>query len=159
MRALAEGHGIAISDDEAAQLAESIREWQPFPDTVAGLRQLAAKYRVAVISNIDDDLFAHSAAKLGIEFAGVITAQQVKAYKPSLKHFHEAQARLGLTAGNWLHAAESLFHDIAPANQLGIRSVWVNRRDEKSSAASKLAQAQPDATVKNIPKLAELLGA
>ncbi len=117
-----------VTPSEAAGLAESIRNWQPFADTVPGLRRLHSRYKLAILSNIDDDLFAHSARKLEVPFDCVVTAQQVGAYKPSLKNFDMLLARLAIPRERLLHVAESLYHDVGPANSLGIASVWVNRR-------------------------------
>src|SRR5258706_10032563 len=97
-----------ISHADAASLPESIRDWQPFPDSVAALAKLRSRYKLAVISNIDDDLFAHSAKRLGDPFAYVITAQQVGSYKPSHRNFEMAIARIGVSKDKVLHCAESI---------------------------------------------------
>jgi|SRR5271165_1816995 len=145
-----------ISDGEAAGLAESIRNWQPFADTVAGLQRLHPRYKLAVLSNIDDDLFAHTAPKLEVRFDAVVTAQQVHSYKPSLNNFEALLRRYAIPRERLLHVAESLYHDVAPAHKLGIHTVWVNRRQGKESAASKLADVQPDLELLDIGQLAQL---
>ena len=145
-----------VSDGEAAGLAESIRYWQPFADTVAGLQRLHSRYKLAVLSNIDDDLFAYTAPKLEVQFDAVVTAQQVHSYKPSLNNF-EALLRIdAIPRERLLHVAESLYHDVVPAHSLGIHTVWVNRRQGKEAAASKLAEVKPDLEVPDIGRLAEL---
>ena len=84
---------------------------------------------------MDDDLFAGTAEALGVDFDAVVTAEQVGSYKPSLRNFNAAARRMGVEAPRWLHVAESLYHDIAPANRLGIACVWgrparrIGRRD------------------------------
>ena len=98
-----------------------------FPDAPDALNTLKTRYKLAIISNVDDDLFAGSARALGIDFDAVITSQQVRAYKPDLSSFNAALERMGCDKDRWLHIGESLYHDIGPANRMGIASVWVNR--------------------------------
>jgi 2-haloacid dehalogenase len=145
------------SGEEAAGLAESIRHWRPFSDTVPALRRLKGRYKLAVLSNIDDDLFALTALKLGVALDLVITAQQVQSYKPSLRNFETLLERLPVEKRRLLHAAESLYHDVVPAHSLGIATAWVNRRQGKASAATKLVAAQPDFEVPTVGALADLL--
>jgi 2-haloacid dehalogenase len=145
-----------VSDDEAAGLAESIRDWRPFADTVAGLERLHSRYKLAVLSNIDDDLFAYTSPRLEVRFDAVVTAQQVHSYKPSLNNFEALLRRFAIPRERLLHVAESLYHDVAPAHKLGVSTVWVNRRQGKEAAASKLAEVKPDLEVPNVERLAEL---
>jgi 2-haloacid dehalogenase len=145
-----------VSDDEANGLAESIRDWQPFRDTVARLQRLHSHYKLAVLSNIDDDLFAHTAPKLEVRFDAVVTAQQVHSYKPSLNNFEALLRRYAIPRERLLHVAESLYHDVAPAHSLEIATAWVNRRQGKEAAASKLAEVKPDLEVPDVGRLAEL---
>jgi 2-haloacid dehalogenase len=157
MRRLGTRYGIEWTDSEVASLADSIRDWQPYPDTVDALTRLKSKYKLAVISNIDDDLFAYSAHYLRVPFDYVITAQQVGSYKPSHWNFESALARIGLPKDKVLHVAESLFHDILPARELGLHSVWVNRRaSRKGLGASKTAIGTPDLEVVDLKSLADL---
>ena len=145
-----------VSETEASGLAESIRSWQPFPDTVAGLRRLHSRYKLAILSNIDDDLFAWSAAKLEVPFDCVVTAQQVGSYKPSLRNFETLLERLAIPRERLLHVAESLYHDVGPARSMGIATVWVNRRQGKTAAATKSVEARPDVEVATIAALADV---
>lgn len=144
-----------VTEAEAAGLADSIRDWEPFADTVPALHCLHSGYKLAILSNIDDDLFAYSARKLQLPFDCVVTAQQVRSYKPSLNNFEVLLRRLGIPRARLLHVAESLYHDVGPARSLGIVTVWVNRRQGKA-AATKLTEAQPDIEVPDVGKLAEL---
>ena len=155
-RAFARELHFEVSDSEANGLAESIRDWQPFADTVAGLRRLHSRFKLAVLSNIDDDLFAYTAPKLEIRFDAVVTAQQVHSYKPSLNNFEALLRRQGIPRERLLHVAESLYHDVGPAHSLDIATVWVNRRQDKPAAASKLTEAKPDLEVPDVGSLAEL---
>ena len=109
-------------------LVRSLELWPAFADTTEALSRLAGHFRLAVVSNIDDDLFPFSARQLGVAMDEVITAEQVGSYKPNPAHFHEALRRLELPRDRVLHVAQSLFHDIGPANALGFETVWVNRR-------------------------------
>ena len=144
---------------EQAALADSIQGWEPFPDTNDALRRLKTKYKLGIISNIDDELFAWSSAKMGDVFDFVITAQQVGSYKPSRRNFEAALKRIGLPKAQMLHAAESLYHDIAPTREMGIRNVWVHRRAGKEGfGATKAAVAKPDVKVKSLRELATLAG-
>jgi 2-haloacid dehalogenase len=140
---------------EIDSLADSIRDWPPFPDTTAALRKLKSKYKLAIISNIDDDLLALSLRLMGIPFDHIITAQQAKSYKPSFNNFNLALQKIGLPKEKVLHAAESLYHDIAPANELGIANVWVNRRGGKPGA-TKDANAKPGLEVPDLKTLADV---
>src|SRR5207253_7180510 len=96
-----------VGAQEENSLAESLGHWLPFPDTVTALRRLKTKYRLAIISNIDDDLFSATAPRLQIAFDHVITAGQSHAYKPSLKIFELAEQRMRIPREQWLHAGQS----------------------------------------------------
>jgi len=151
--------GFAPDPADRRVLAASLASWPPFPDTAGALRALKSKYRLGIISNIDDDLFAGTARSLGIEFDWVVTARQVGSYKPSLENFRQALARFGAPKDKVLHVAQSLFHDIAPARSLGLSTVWVNRRLGRSGpGATPAASARPDLEVADLQSLAVLAG-
>ena len=151
--------GFAPTAKELEQFSTSVRGWPAFPDSAAALQALHKKYRLAIVSNIDDDLLVHSAQQLQVRFDWIITAQQAKSYKPSLNNFRLAFDRIGVPQSRILHVAQSLFHDIAPANTLGLSSVWVNRRHEKAgSGATPVAHAHPDLEVPDLRTLAEKMG-
>ena len=153
-----EALGFKPSAGERTALAESVRDWTPFDDTVVALKAFGESRRLAVISNIDDDLFRASAVRLGVEFDEVVTAEQVGSYKPSLKNFQVAFERLGHGPDGILHEAQSLYHDIAPACALGLRNVWINRRkSKKGSGAAGSATAKPDLEVPNLMALSTLM--
>lgn len=116
---------------KGAFLAESLPSWQPFPDTNAALESLrSAGIRLGILSNIDDDLIAETRKHFTSDFAIVVTAQQVRSYKPGPAHFLTARERIG--DARWLHAAQSNYHDIVPTNQLGIVNAWINRHAGKA---------------------------
>jgi 2-haloacid dehalogenase len=152
--------GFAPSAEEREAFAASVGRWPPFPDTVEALRALGRRHRLVILSNVDDDLFAQSARHLATDFAAVITAQQVGSYKPDRRNFRFALARLGAPPARVLRVAQSLYHDIAPANELGLTAVWVNRRhDRPGFGATPAATAQPDLEVPDLRKLARLVEA
>jgi 2-haloacid dehalogenase len=151
--------GFTPDDEERRALASSLGSWPPFPDTRRALQALRTKYRLAIISNVDDDLFAATAGTLGIPFDWIVTAQQVGSYKPSHLNFQRALERFGAPKGAVLHVAQSLFHDIAPARSLGLRTVWVNRRGLRpGSGATPTSSARPDVEVPDLKSLAVLAG-
>lgn len=157
VRGLGKRLDFSPTDAEVRSLPDSLPNWLPFPDTVAALRKLKSRYQLAIISNVDDDLFAHTARRLEVPFDFVITAQQAGAYKPSLPMFKLAQQRTAIAPSRWLHIAQSIYHDVIPARSLGMTSVWVNRPSPRpGSGAAKSASAQPDLEVPNLKTLAEL---
>jgi 2-haloacid dehalogenase len=157
LRGLGKRLAFTPTDAEIRSLAESLPNWLPFPDTVEALQKLKSRYKLAIISNVDDDLFAHTARRLEVPFDYVITAQQAAAYKPSLPMFKLAQQRTAVAPGQWLHVAQSVYHDVIPARSLGMTSVWVNRPSPRpGSGAAKSASAKPDLEVPNLKTLAEL---
>ena len=142
---------------EKQSLPESLQHWQPFPDTVEALRKLKQRYQLYIISNIDDDMIAASARHLQVPFDGIITAQQVGAYKPSLQNFEVALERIKLPKEKILHVAGSLFHDVVPTRQIGITNCWVNRRQGKPAGASGTADIKPDLEVRDLAELAAMI--
>jgi 2-haloacid dehalogenase len=157
VRGVGQRLGFTPTVAEAQSLAASVPQWPPFPDSVAALAQLRTRFGLAVISNVDDDLFAASARLLGNPFTHAITAQQAGSYKPSHNNFQLAFKRLGVSKEKILHVAESRHHDITPARALGLTSVWVNRRAGKDgSGATRSSQAQPDLEVRDLRSLATL---
>src|SRR5262249_2024938 len=156
VRGFGERLGFQPTDREARSLPESLANWPPFADTVAALRRLKSKYRLAIMSNVDDDLFAYTRPKLGVDFDAVVTAQQAQAYKPSLKIFELAQKRIGADRCEWLHVGQSLYHDVAPAQSLEIATVWVDRPSPRPGGAAKTADVRPDLEVTSMAALAEM---
>lgn len=144
------------TESQIRSLPESLPNWPPFPDTVAALAKLKARYQLAIISNVDDDLFAATARRLQIPFDYVITAQQARAYKPSSQIFKLAQQRTGVAPSQWLHVAQSIYHDVIPARSLRISTVWVNRPSSRpGSGAAKAASGQPDLEVPDLKTLSQ----
>jgi 2-haloacid dehalogenase len=155
VRQFGEQLGFAPTDQEVRSLPESLREWKPWPDTVGALRQLQSRFRLAIISNVDDDLFATTRPQLGVEFDQIITAQQAGAYKPSLKIFELALSRFGVPAHRVLHVGQSVYHDVLPAQSLGLATVWVNRPSARSGVgAVKAVKGNPDLQISSLEELA-----
>ena len=142
---------------EIRSLHESVPSWPPFPDTVAALHQLKRRFKLAVISNIDDDLFAATRNHLDVEFDAIITAQQAQSYKPSSRNFELALRTLALPPERLLHAGQSIYHDVVPAQSLGISAVWVNRKSARPGiGAVRAATGKPDLEVPDVATLAAL---
>jgi 2-haloacid dehalogenase len=157
LSALLAGFGQTASPDARAAFGGSVAEWPAFPDSAAALAQLHARFKLGVITNCDDDLFAASEAKLGVSFDWVVTAQQAKRYKPNPRGFELAFEQIGLPPSRILHVAQSLFHDHVTAKRLGLSTVWVDRRgDRPGGGATPPAAATPDLAVPDMATLAAL---
>jgi 2-haloacid dehalogenase len=160
LRKIGSQFGFTPTQNELEAFSLSVKNWLPFPDTVAALKDLKQKYKLAVISNIDDDLFAASALHLEVEFDWVITAQQVRSYKPSLQNFHSAITTIDLPKNKILHAAQSLYHDIAPAKSFGLSTIWIHRRLGKQGfGATPQSNATPDLTFPDLKSFASAVSA
>jgi len=117
----------ALPESRVGFLAESLPRWSPFPDTNAALERLfKAGYQLGILSNVDDDLLSGTRRHFTVPFDLIVTAQQVRSYKPAAGHFLAARQRIG--DRRWLHAAQSHFHDVTPARRLGVPTAWINRK-------------------------------
>ncbi|HET9497583.1 MAG TPA: haloacid dehalogenase type II [Candidatus Limnocylindria bacterium] len=149
--------GVQVSAEELSAFSESVPAWPPFPDSAPALRQLASRYRLGVITNCDDDLFAASAAQLGVPFEWVVTAEQAQDYKPNHAPFLVALKAIDVPPERVLHVAQSLYHDHVPAHALGLATVWVNRRhDRPGFGATPPADATPNLEVPDLASLAAM---
>ena len=153
VRGFGERLGFHVSNAEAESLPESLKGWQPFSDTRAALEKLKTRYKLGIISNTDDDLFAATVRHLEVKFDEVITAEQAKAYKPSPAPFRLALRRLGLRPERLLHVGQSIYHDVLPAKSLGIATVLVHRR---GFGATRPIEGEPDLKVPDLQTLASL---
>ena len=140
-----------LKPERANLLAESLIDWKPFADTNPALERLARRFELGILSNIDDDLLAQTRKRFTVDFRIIVTAQQVKSYKPGLAHFEKARELTG--AAGFLHAAQSYFHDVVPATKLNIPVAWINRN------AGVVAANGPSPTfeLQNLTDLADLL--
>ncbi|MGF6542178.1 haloacid dehalogenase type II [Paraburkholderia youngii] len=128
---MAEEWGLPYSHEECVAYGRSIRNWPAFPDSAAALQYLKQHYKLVILSNIDNESFTYSNARLQVEFDAIITAEDVGSYKPSPRNFEYMLQKLdqrGIRKGKILHTAESLFHDHKPANEFGLASCWIYRR-------------------------------
>ncbi|MCD6473183.1 haloacid dehalogenase type II [Candidatus Aerophobetes bacterium] len=150
--------GFMPSSSEQDYLVNSLNNWMPFPDSVEALQTLKKTFKLAIISNIDDDLFALSAKQLKVEFDYIITAEQAKSYKPSLHNFKFAIERIGVSPERILHIAQSIYHDIVPAKTLGLSTVWINRRKgRKGFGATPPARGHPDLELPDLKTLISII--
>ena len=158
LRRLGERLGFAPPAALLDAFAASPADWPPFEDTPEALRRLGERFRLAIVSNIDNALFAATAKRLGTTFARttperlLISAEDVGAYKPDPRMFAAARAALGQSA-RILHVAQSLYHDIAPASALGWDTAWIRRH----ANAAKTAAARPTWTFDTLAELADAL--
>ena len=162
-------YAVEPSADEAAAFGDSVGLWPAFPDSADAVARLATRFRLGVLTNCDDDLFARSEGRLGLTFDWVVTAQSIGRYKPDPRNFEVMIARLGIPPDRILHVAQSLFHDHVPAKAMGLTTVWIDRRHDRpgSGATPPTAPVRPDATFADmstfaaaaVPDEAELRGA
>ena len=145
------------STEEQDSLPNSVQHWRPWPDTVAALSQLATRFQLSIISNIDDDLFAATRGYLKAAFEDVTTAQQARCYKPGLDIFRLALGKAKVASNRILHVGQSIYHDVVPAKSLGLATVWVNRPSPRAGVgAVKQAHGKPDLEVPDLESLANL---
>ena len=156
---LGENWGAPAPWEECTTFAGSLKMWEPFTDTVAALRHLKSHYKLYILSNVDNESFSHTARRLGVRFDGVMTAEDIGSYKPSLRNFEYMLARLhsqGIERHRILHVAQSLVHDHAPCNELGLASCWINRQQGRIGAVGEVAsRARYDFTFATMGELAE----
>ena len=137
--------------DEHDALARSLPGWEPFPEVTAALDEARSRgWSLAILSNSDRDLIDASAARLGVPFEETIVASEIGSYKPASAHWEGFFSRTGADRSAHVHVAASLFHDIAPAASLGLRTVWINRLGET-------ADPQPDVELRSVDGLADPL--
>jgi len=154
LRRWVEERGYAWEAADGEALVRSMRSWQPFPDTRPALEQArAAGPRLVIVSNTDRDILEHSLRQLEVAFDMVVTAEDCRAYKPALKPFEQALARIGDPPETILHVAFGFKYDIGPAASLGFRTAWINRHAEAPPG-----DARPDYVWRDLWGLAELVG-
>ncbi|HZY47544.1 MAG TPA: haloacid dehalogenase type II [Candidatus Bathyarchaeia archaeon] len=144
--------GQRIPERSLGILSEQLPNWRPFSDTNPALQRLAPKYKLGILSNVDNELLSGTLKHLSVPFDLLVTAEKVRSYKPRPKHFQEARKWIGNRG--WLHVAASLYHDIEPACRLGINSVWVNR---KKSSEGQEYRGKISREVNDLAQLADWL--
>ena len=146
--------GWPLEPSRAQFLPDSVMRWRPFKETNVALRKVKKKKQIGLISNIDDKLLGHTRRHFdNMDFDLVVTAQQVRSYKPDPAHFKECERRVGTKRG-WVHVASSYYHDVEPCLKLKVPVIWVNRRGIELEPGAK----KPTEEVKNIKEALELLG-
>ena len=131
---LAEEWSVPATWDECLAYGNSIKDWPAFDDTAAALQYLKKHYKLVILSNVDNASFAFSNKRLQVDFDAIYTAEDIGSYKPSPRNFEYMLAKLeglGVAKSEILHTAESLFHDHAPANGVGLASCWIHRRHDR----------------------------
>jgi 2-haloacid dehalogenase len=124
---------LGAPDSEVHDLAESLPGWRAFPEVHAALEELRRRgWKLGILSNTDDDFIAASQVQIGVPFDEIVVAQEIGSYKPAHRHWEEFFQRTRAPREGHVHVAASLFHDVVPANELGLRSVWINRLGEEA---------------------------
>lgn len=136
-------------------LPDSVERWKPYREANAALDRISKKYQVGLVVNIDDKLLVASRRHIRSDFDIVVTAQQVRSYKPEAAHFTETARRIGGKKG-WIHVGSSYYYDVGPSLKAKLPTVWVNRKKEKLPDAK---SKKPDLEVKNLRELADKLKA
>ena len=145
--------GFDISDENALDFADSIYNWQPFQETHDILAKLKRKgYKLIILSNIDNEIIKRSIKLMGIDFDGVVTAEEVGSYKPAHGHWQEMLRRFNAQKEEVLHVAASYIHDIIPAKEQGFDAIWINRSKEQPTR-----EIRPDLEFKDLRPLPEAL--
>ena len=140
---------VPAAEEDA--LARSLPDWQPFPEVPAALEDAQARgWKLAILSNTDRDYIEASLEQIGVPFELAIVASEIGSYKPAHRHWEAFESKTGAASGVHVHVAASLFHDIAPAVELGLPTVWINRLGEE-------AQPEPDIELHSLTGLGEAL--
>ena len=154
---LAAEFGFDIRPGEEDALSRSIKDWPAFDDTAEAMRRLKSRFKLCVCSNIDRDLFDGSRPKLGVALDALVTAEDVGSYKPAPGHFERAPIVLGIDRSRILHVAQSLYHDIRIARELGYTTAWVNRQRGRWGATLPVErEIRPHLEVPDLRTLARL---
>jgi 2-haloacid dehalogenase len=152
--------GWQRNKEHANAFANSQGAWPPFSDTNESLRHLKKYYKLGILSNVDNNSLDGTLKQLSVSFDVLVTAEDVRSYKPGLAHFETALSKcaaLGIGKAEILHVAQSKHHDINPGRQIGLTTVWVNRRHGKQGSGATLAtEAQPDLIVNSLAELVAL---
>jgi 2-haloacid dehalogenase len=142
---------LGAPDGEERALADSLPSWEPFPEVPVALHELRARgWRLAILSNTDPDFLAASSERIGVPVDLSVVASEIGSYKPGHSHWEHFFAQTGAGRSRHVHVAASLFHDIAPARELGLRSVWINRLGER-------ADPEPTNELPDLTRLPETL--
>jgi 2-haloacid dehalogenase len=137
LRQLADERRLALEPADADALGQSLPEWPAFPEVPKALAELRGRgWRLAILSNTDSDLLTASVRHLRTPFDELVVASAIGSYKPAPGHWREFRARTHAQADQQVHVGASLYHDIRPASELGLRTVWINRLGEAGAPFS-----------------------
>jgi 2-haloacid dehalogenase len=151
--------GFSPSNRDLDTLADSVGTWPPFADSADALRRLKSRYRLAALSNIDDEMLRESSRRLGDPFDEIFTAEQIGSYKPAQANFDHLLEQLETPRDRLLHVAQSLFHDHVPAKRMGLATAWINRPSRVPGVGvAPPAEASPDLEFEDLAGLADLAG-
>jgi 2-haloacid dehalogenase/putative hydrolase of the HAD superfamily len=145
--------GWPLEPSRAQFLPDSVARWKPFKETLPALKKVSKNFKTGLISNVDDKLLGQTRRHFGMDFDLVVTAQQVRSYKPDPAHFKECERRIGGKKG-WVHVASSYYHDVEPCAKLKVPVIWVNRHGETLEPGAK----KPTEEVKSLKDALKLLG-
>jgi 2-haloacid dehalogenase len=145
--------GWPLEPSRSGFLPDSVQRWPPFKETNSVLQKIAKKYKVGLISNIDDKLLGQTRRHIPLDFDLVVTAQQVRSYKPDPAHFTECERRIGGKKG-WVHVGASYYHDVEPCLKKKIPIIWVNRNKQSLEGNQK----KPDVEVSTLREAQKALG-
>jgi len=149
--------GFVPTDDDLDALPNSVGSWPPFGDTVEALSRLKKQFKLVILSNIDDAMIQQTLKLLQVRVNEVITAQQLRSYKPDKRNFQIALDLLGVPVDRVLHVAQSLYHDHVPAKALGFSTIWIRRPSRLGPAGiAPQANVKPDLEIPSLAHLAEL---
>ena len=148
---LAEREGLPLSAEDHGALGRSLPSWEPFPEVRGSLEDARARgWKLAVLSNTDRDFVDASLERISVPFELAIVASEIGSYKPAHRHWERFVEQTQAARQGHVHVAASLFHDIAPANELGLRSIWINRLGE-------LPEPRPTRELRDLDRLPETL--
>jgi 2-haloacid dehalogenase len=154
---LAADDGLSLPAGEKDALARSLPSWDVFPEVPAALEEARRRgWRLAILSNSDADLIAASKARIGVPFDETVVAGEIGSYKPQHGHWDEFFRRTEADRGLHVHVGASLFHDVAPANDLGLRTVWINRGSVGSAEPPENRESGASRPLRELPSLAGL---
>lgn len=159
---LAEEWSLPASWDDCQIYGNSVEHWPAFPDSAGALQYLKRYFKLVVLSNVDNESFAHSNAKLQVEFDAAYVATDVGSYKPNPRNFDymlENLTRMGIEKSDILHTAESMFHDHALANKYGLANCWIYRRHEKQGFGATMNPGDKPSYDMRFNSMAELVKA
>ena len=162
---MADDFNATASEDEMREFGAAVGTWPPFPDSCEAMAYLRRHFKLVAITNVDNQSFARTHVLLGEPFHAIVTAEDVGSYKPAMGHFTRAAElfkKWGVNPEEWLHVAQSLFHDHAPAKSIGLATAWIDRRRGRAGTGATPAirlATPPDWSTATLGEFADLVDA